>query len=181
MSIYEYTVPTKDGKESDLSQYKGTVLLIVNTATRCGFTPEYKELEKIYEQYHTKGFEILDFPCNQFKEQAPEAIDEIDRICTLTYGTTYPRFGKIEVNGEGELPLYTYLKSQHSFSGFEEKHTLTPVLERLMGERDPDYKNNSAIKWNFTKFLVDRKGNVVARFEPGQDLAKVSAAIEALL
>ena len=181
MSIYEYTVPTKDGKESDLSQYKGTVLLIVNTATRCGFTPEYKELEKIYEQYHTKGFEILDFPCNQFKEQAPEAIDEIDRICTLTYGTTYPRFGKIEVNGEGELPLYTYLRGQHSFSGFEEKHTLTPVLERLMGERDPDYKNNSAIKWNFTKFLVDRKGNVVARFEPSQDLAKVSAAIEALL
>ncbi|HPZ16242.1 MAG TPA: glutathione peroxidase [Sphaerochaeta sp.] len=181
MTLYEYNVPLKDGTQGNLSQYKDQVLLIVNTATQCGFTPEYKELEKIYETYHAKGFEILDFPCNQFKEQAPESIDEIDRICTLNWGTTYPRFGKIEVNGAGELPLYTYLKSKQSFSGFEKTHKLTPILEGLMADRDPDYQNNSNIKWNFTKFLVDRKGNVVARFEPGQDLAKVSAAIEALL
>lgn len=181
MSLYEFKVPAKDGTETDLSAYKGQVLLIVNTATQCGFTPEYKELEKIYKKYHAKGFEILDFPCNQFKEQAPESIDEIDRICTLTHGTTYPRFGKIEVNGPGELGLYTYLKSKKSFSGFDKNHKLTPVLERLMAERDPDYQNNSNIKWNFTKFLVDRAGNVVARFEPSQDLEKVSSAIEALL
>ncbi|MFA5447897.1 MAG: glutathione peroxidase [Sphaerochaeta sp.] len=181
MSIYDYKVPTKDGKETTLADYRDKVLLIVNTATQCGFTPELTDLEKIYEKYQAKGFELLDFPCNQFEGQAPESIEEIDRICTLKYGTTFPRFGKIEVNGDGELGLYTYLKSKQGFTGFEKQHKLTPVLEGLMAKRDPDYTENNNIKWNFTKFLVDRKGNVVARFEPSQDLSKVEEAIQKLL
>jgi glutathione peroxidase len=181
MSVYDFTVPTKDGGKQSLGDFKDKVLLIVNTATQCGFTPEYKDLEQIYEKYRAKGFEVLDFPSNQFEGQAPESIEEIDSICTLQYGTTYPRFAKIEVNGEGEEPLYTYLKSKKSFSGFAKEHKLTPVLEGLMAKRDPDYKNNTNIKWNFTKFLIDRNGEVVARFEPGQDLKRVSEAIEALL
>ncbi|HZJ87962.1 MAG TPA: glutathione peroxidase [Sphaerochaeta sp.] len=181
MSIYAYTVTGKDGSEVKLDQYKDQVLLIVNTATQCGFTPEYTLLEELYKRYSDRGFTILDFPCNQFENQAPESIEEIDAICTLNYGTTYPRFAKIDVNGEGEIPLYTYLKEKQGFSGFDPKHKLTPVLEKLATAADPDYKNSSAIKWNFTKFLVDRNGKVVARFEPSQDLEKVATAIEALL
>lgn len=138
MSLYEIKVLTNKGEEVSLEQYKGKVLLIVNTATGCGFTPQYKGLEDLYEKYHEQGFEVLDFPCNQFFRQAPGSDEEIHQFCTLRYNTTFPRFKKIEVNGKEESPLYTFLKAQ------------------IKGR----------IKWNFTKFLVDKEGNVVERFEP---------------
>ena len=155
--------------------------MIVNTATRCGFTPQYEQLEKLYETYYERRFEILDFPCNQFKEQASEEIHEIDRFCKLTYGTTFPRFTKVDVNGESASALYKYLKQQKGFAGFDPKHEKTVSLVRRMREADPHYEEDPSIKWNFTKFLVDRDGEVVARFEPTADLTQVSVAIEKLL
>ena len=139
-SIYDITVKDRKGEDVSLGDYKGKVLLIVNTATGCGFTPQYEGLEKLYKEYNNKGFEILDFPCNQFGNQAPGSAEEIHEFCTLKYNTTFPQFAKIEVNGENESPLYTFLKSKK---------------KGMLG-------NN--IKWNFTKFLVDKEGNVVARY-----------------
>ncbi len=156
-SIYDFTV--KDGKDNDvsLSKFSGKVMLVVNTATGCGFTPQYKGLEELYQKYHEKGLEILDFPCNQFANQAPGSNEQITEFCTLRYHTTFPQLKKINVNGEDESPLYTYLKSQKK--GFL----------------------NSNIKWNFTKFLVDRSGKVVGRFAPTDTPAKIESKIAALL
>lgn len=157
MSIYDYTVKDKEGKDVSLSNYKGKVLLIVNTATGCGFTPQFEGLQDLYEKYQEKGFEILDFPCNQFGNQAPGSDEEITDFCNSRYGITFTQFAKIEVNGAGEDPLYTYLKSQKG---------------GVMG---------SKIKWNFTKFLVDRDGNVVERFAPVKTPADLEAEITKLL
>ena len=181
MNIYDFSVNGMDGKKVDLSTFSGKALLIVNTATRCGFTPQYTELEKLYEKYRDRGFEILDFPSNQFREQAPEEIDEIDRICRVDYGTEFPRFDKIEVNGVGEDPLYTFLKAAKSFAGFDPSHALGKKIASIVKEADPDYEKNSDIKWNFTKFLIDRKGNVVRRFEPTHSFDDIAKAIEAVL
>lgn len=181
MSIYEYNVPTKDGKESDLSQYKDTVLLIVNTATKCGFTPEYEELEKIYEQYHAKGFEILDFPCNQFGQQAPGTDESIHEFCKLTYGTEFPRFKKIKVNGNDAEPLYQFLKEQKGFAGWDMSHPIAHVLDDMLSKEDPDYREKADIKWNFTKFLINKKGQVIARFEPTEKIEHIAQQIETLL
>ncbi|MBQ5490587.1 MAG: glutathione peroxidase [Treponema sp.] len=142
MTIYDYAVKAMDGTEVSLKDYAGKVLLIVNTATGCGFTPQYDGLQDLYEKYQQKGFEILDFPCNQFAGQAPGSEEEIHSFCTGRYGITFPQFAKIDVNGKNESPLYTYLKKQQN--GF-------------MG---------SAIKWNFTKFLVAKDGTVLKRFAP---------------
>jgi glutathione peroxidase len=181
MNVHDFQVLQMEGKELSLSSYKGIVLLIVNTATRCGFTVQYEQLEKLYEKYHERGFEILDFPCNQFKQQAPEEIHEIDSFCKLTFGTTFPRFAKVEVNGESAAPLYKYLKQQKGFAGFDPKHEKTESLIARMREADPHYEEDPSIKWNFTKFLIDINGEVVARFEPTADLAQISLAIEKLL
>ncbi len=153
MSIYDYTVKDRLGNDVSLSEYKGKVLLIVNTATGCGFTPQYEGLEKLYKDYREQGFEILDFPCNQFFGQAPGTDEEIHQFCTLKFGTEFPQFKKIEVNGKNEDPLYTFLKSQ------------------IKGR----------IKWNFTKFLVDREGNVVSRFGPAEKPEKFEQEIVKLL
>ena len=155
--IYDYTV--KDGKGNDvkLSQFNGKVMLIVNTATGCGFTPQYKGLEGLYQKYHEKGLEILDFPCNQFGNQAPGSNEEITQFCTLHYNTTFPQLAKIEVNGSNADPLYKYLKEQK---------------KGVIG---------SSIKWNFTKFLVDRNGTVIARFAPTDTPEKIDSHIAALL
>ena len=142
MTIYEFTVKDAQGVEVNLSDYKGKVLLIVNTATRCGFTPQYDGLQNLYEEYQASGLEILDFPCNQFAHQAPGTEEEIVSFCQLKYNVTFKQFAKIEVNGKNEHPLYTFLKLQQG-------GTL-----------------GSKIKWNFTKFLVDRDGNVVKRYDP---------------
>ena len=157
MSIYSYSVTAQDGSTVSLADYQGKVLLIVNTATGCGFTPQYEGLQDIYEKYQLQGLEILDFPCNQFGHQAPGSDDEIADFCQSRYGVTFRQFKKINVNGEGEEPLYTFLKSQK---------------KGVMG-------NN--IKWNFTKFLVDRDGNVVARFAPTVTPEKIEEQINELL
>ena len=157
MSIYDYQVKDADGNEVSLKKYEGKVLLIVNTATGCGFTPQYEGLEHLYEKYRDRGFEILDFPCNQFGHQAPGTQGEIKEFCQLKYGASFPQFLKIEVNGEHEEPLYTYLKEQ-------QKGTL-----------------GNKIKWNFTKFLVDRKGNVVERFGSTTTPEKLEEQVKALL
>ena len=153
MSIYDFSVKTRDGKEVSLNDYKGKALLIVNTATGCGFTPQYKGLQELYNKYKDKGFEILDFPCNQFANQAPGNDEEIHTFCTGRFGITFPQFAKIDVNGKNEDPLYTYLKKQ--------KGGLC----------------TSKIKWNFTKFLVGKDGTVLKRFAPTITPEKIDAYI----
>lgn len=157
MPIYDYSVKDRKGNDVPLEQFRGKVLLIVNTATGCGFTPQYEGLEKLYETYNEKGLEILDFPCNQFGNQAPGTDDEIHEFCTLKYNTTFDQFAKIEVNGENESPLYTFLKKEQG---------------GMLG---------SKIKWNFTKFLVNREGKVVARFAPTDTPEKIEKSIEELI
>lgn len=180
-TIHDFTVTDNKGNAVALSQYKGKVLLIVNTATACGFTPQYEDLDSLYDAYADKGLEILDFPCNQFGAQAPGTDEEIQEFCTLRYNTKFPRFKKIEVNGENELPLYTFLKSQKTFAGFDPKHPLTSILHDMFSKANPDYDKNAEIKWNFTKFLVDKEGKVVARFEPTATKEVLAPAIEELL
>ena len=180
MSIYDYSVTTPKNEEISLSQYKGKVMLIVNTATGCGFTPQYKDLESIYEKYHDQGLELIDIPCNQFAGQTPGTDEEIHEFCTLKYNTQFPQMKKSDVNGENELPLYTFLKSQKGFEGFG-KGPKAMMMSALLKQIDKDYKNNPNIKWNFTKFLVDRNGNVVRRFEPTADMKLVDEAVKELL
>ena len=180
-TIYDFEVMAQGNKPVKLDEYKCKVLLVVNTASKCGFTPQYADLEAINKRFADRDFAILDFPCNQFGNQSPESDAETTQFCQLNYGTTFPQFKKIEVNGESEAPLYTWLKAQKGFAGFDKDHKLTPILDKLLGEADPDYASKADIKWNFTKFLIDRNGNVVARFEPTTDMAVVANAIEALL
>ena len=180
MSIYDYSVTSPKNGEISLKEYEGKVILIVNTATGCGFTPQYKDLEEIYEKYHDKGLEIIDVPCNQFAGQTPGTDDEIHEFCTLKYNTQFAQMKKSDVNGENALPLYVYLKEQKGFEGFG----MSPkglAMSAMLKTIDKDYKKNPDIKWNFTKFLVDRSGNVTARFEPTADMAKVDAAVAALI
>lgn len=181
MNIYDFTVKDAEGKDVSLGDYRGQVLLINNSATECGFTPQYDMLQDMYEMWGERGFTVLDFPCNQFANQAPGSMDEIVSFCDATYGITFPIFEKIEVNGINESPLYAYLKSQKTFEGFDSDSEEAQMLEQAVAQMDPEYKNNSDIKWNFTKFLVDRKGNVVERFEPTVDMYEVQAAVEELL
>lgn len=180
MSVYDYSVTNRKGEEVSLSQFKGKVLLIVNTATGCGFTPHYKPMEEMYEKYHDQGFDILDIPCNQFAGQTPGTDDEVHEFCTLKYDTKFDQMHKSEVNGENALPLYKYLKSQQGFKGFG-KGPAALAMGAMLKKIDKDYKNNPEIKWNFTKFLVDREGNVTARFEPTENMKNVEAAVAALL
>ena len=180
-TVYDFAVKDRKGGEVSLREYANEVILIVNTATKCGFTPQYEELEAIYEQYHAKGFNILDFPCNQFGQQAPGTDESIHEFCKLTYGTEFPRFKKIKVNGDDADPLYKYLKEQKGFAGWDPNHKLTPILDEILSKEDPDYKEKADIKWNFTKFLINKQGLVVARFEPTESLENVSKKIEELL
>ena len=174
MSIYDIKVKNRRDEDISMSEFKGKVLLIVNTATGCGFTPQYKGLEELYQKYHDQGLEILDFPCDQFGHQAPGTEDEIHEFCTAKYKTSFDQFKKIEVNGENETELFKYLKAEQGFKGFDLKgKILIPIVKKM----DPDYANNSDIKWNFTKFLVDREGNVVERFESTIDPKKIDEKI----
>jgi glutathione peroxidase len=180
-TVFDFTVKDRKGKKVSLKEYANEVLLIVNTATKCGFTPQYDELEALYKKYHTQGFEILDFPCNQFGQQAPGTDESIHQFCKLNFGTDFPRFKKLKVNGEDADPLYKYLKEQKGFAGWNPEHKLTPVLDEMLSKQDPDYKNNADIKWNFTKFLVNKKGIVVARYEPTDSIDNIAKQIEELL
>lgn len=180
MGIYDLYVTAADGSEIPMADYKGKVVLVVNTATGCGFTPHYEPLEKMYEAYHEQGFEIIDIPCNQFAGQAPESDEEIHEFCTLKYHTQFPQMKKTDVNGENAAPLFKYLKEQKGFEGFG-KGPKALAMGAMLKTIDKDYKNNPEIKWNFTKFLVDREGNVTARFEPTADMKKVEEAVKELL
>ena len=164
MSIYDYSIVDRSGKEIKLNDYKGKVLIIVNTATGCGFTPQYEGLEKLYKEYHDKGLEIIDIPCNQFGNQAPGTDDEIHEFCALKYNTSFDQFTKADVNGENELPLYTYLKEQikeDKINGIKNKMAMKTV-EKL----SKTTKKDGDIKWNFTKFLIDKEGKVIGRYSP---------------
>ena len=180
MGFYEQSIMNTKGQEISMEQYRGKVVLVVNTATGCGFTPQYKELEEMYEKYHDQGLEIVDVPCNQFAGQTPGTDEEIHEFCTLRYNTQFPQMKKTDVNGENALPLFTYLKEQKGFEGFGFGPAAL-AMSAMLGKIDKDYKNNPDIKWNFTKFVVDREGNVVARFEPTADMKKVEACVESLL
>lgn len=177
-SIYDFKVMNRQGEEVSLKDFEGKVLLIVNTATGCGFTPHYAPLEEMYKQYHDQGLEVLDFPCNQFGHQAPGTDDEIHEFCTSQYQTTFDQFAKIDVNGEHAIPLYQYLTSQKGFKGFDTSNETGAFMDEFLKKDDPDYASTPSIKWNFTKFLVDRNGSVVERFEPTEDMAKVEAAVK---
>ena len=154
MSIYDFSAKLNNGSEQSLAAYKGKVLLIVNTASKCGFTPQYKGLQDLYANYHSKGLEVLGFPCDQFGHQEPGSDDDIKSFCDLNYNVTFPLFSKIEVNGEGAHPLYQWLKNEKG---------------GLLGD---------SIKWNFTKFLVDKQGNVVERYAPTTTPEKIAGDIE---
>ena len=176
-SIYDLKVKDDGGQEVPLSEYKGKVLLIVNMATRCGFTPQYKELEALYEKYRSEGLEILDFPCNQFGQQAPGTIQEIHQYCTANFDIQFPQFDKIEVNGANAHPLYTWLKAQKNFSGFDVNDQRGKMMDGMLRRQDADYDKKSDIKWNFTKFLVSRDGRVLKRYEPTDKMTDVETDI----
>ncbi len=180
MTIYDFNFNDRAGNQCSMADYKDKVLLIVNTATGCGFTPQYEDLQKIYDEYHNNGLEILDFPCNQFGNQAPGDNEEIHTFCKGRFGITFPQFGKIDVNGENALPLFKWLTSNTKFEGFG-KSKMGLALSAMLKLKDWDYSKNGDIKWNFTKFLIDRNGNIVKRFEPTADLADVKKAVADLL
>ena len=180
MSIYDISVIGTDGCPVRLDTYQGQVLLIVNTATECGFTPQYEPLMEMYKKYHDFGFEILDFPCNQFGHQAPGSADEISSFCTMHFGVTFPQFAKIDVNGENASDLFKYLKSVAPFRGFDMTQPMSVQMDKMMRSVDADYDKKPDIKWNFTKFLVDKSGHVVARFEPTDDMNKIDSIVARL-
>lgn len=176
MNIYDFTVKAQDGSDVSLADYKGKLLLVVNTATECGLTPQYAPLQEIYNEFKDQGFDILDFPCNQFLGQAPGTDNEIHTFCTGRFGITFPQFSKIEVNGENSDPLFKWLRENTTFGALDDS-PLGVAIAAEAEKMDPDYKNNSNIKWNFTKFLIDREGNIVKRFEP-TDIDNISDEIK---
>ena len=179
-TVYDFTVKDRQGQAVSLKDYEGKVLLIVNTATGCGFTPHYEPLEAMYKELKEKGLEILDFPCNQFANQSPGSEEEIHQFCTLKYGTDFPQFAKIDVNGENADPLFAFLATEKPFTGFG-KGLKNAALNKFADMNNKSFGDKAYIKWNFTKFLVNREGQVIARFEPTTDMKDVKAAVEAAL
>ncbi len=180
MSIYDFEVEKRDGSTQSLGEYKDKVLLIVNTATGCGFTPHYEPLEAMYKELRDKGFEILDFPCNQFADQAPGSDDEIHEFCQLKFGTEFPQFKKIDVNGENASPLFAYLATEKPFQGFG-KGIKNKALEKFASANNKRFGDTAYIKWNFTKFLVSRDGEVLERFEPTVSMEEVESKVREVL
>jgi len=179
MSLYDCSILDRNNNEVKLDKYKGKVLIVVNTATGCGFTPQYEGLENLYKKYHEKGLEIIDIPCNQFGNQAPGSDDEIHEFCSLKYNTSFDQFAKADVNGENELSLYTYLKEQikeDKIDGIKNKMAMKAV-EKM----SKTTKKVGDIKWNFTKFLVDKEGNVVGRYSPTYKPEAMEADIKKIL
>lgn len=181
MSIYDYSVYDIEGRLVPLFRYQNQILLIVNTALHCPFSFWYEDLEKLYRKHHRNGFEILDFPCNQFHGHAPESSEEIDRICREDHQTTYPRFQKVDVIGDSRSPLFAYLQSKLKFKGFDKGNVMSKLLNTIQIKDNPGFENSNDIKWNFTMFLVDRNGKPIKRFEPTcriEDLEKDVVRIE---
>ena len=178
--LYGFKTVSNKGEEVDFSSYKGKVLLIANTASKCGFTPQYDGLEALWKEYQDKGLVVIGFPCDQFGHQEPGSNQEIEEFCRLNYGVTFPLMDKTEVNGENASPIFKWLYSEKPFEGFGDSDT-AKMMDRMLSAQDADYASNPNIKWNFTKFLVDRKGNVVARFEPTVTPEEMEKAIQALI
>ena len=179
MNIYDLTVKKRNGEEFDLSSLKGKVSLVVNTATGCGFTPQYEGLEKLYEKYHDQGFEILDFPCNQFGHQAPGDNDEIHEFCTAKYKTQFDQFAKIDVNGENESQVFTILKEQQPNE--EAKGLKNKMAMKAIAKISTTCTKKGDIVWNFTKFLVDKEGNAIKRYDPTFDPSEIEKDIQELI
>jgi len=179
-TLYDFTVKDRSGNDVKLEDYKGKLVLIVNTATGCGFTPHYEPLEAMYKDFKDKGFEILDFPCNQFANQAPGSDDEIHNFCTMKFGTEFPQFAKIKVNGEEAEPLFAWLATEKPFEGFG-KGIKAAAMNKFANMNNKTFGDKAYIKWNFTKFLIDREGNILARFEPTVDMKEVREAVEKAL
>jgi glutathione peroxidase len=180
MGFYDLSVEQANGEQLSMKDFEGKVVMVVNTATGCGFTSHHKDIEAIYEAHHDQGFEVIDVPCNQFAGQTPGTDDEIHEFCQLNYNTQFPQMKKADVNGETAIELFKYLKSQKGFEGFG-KGPKALAMSAMLKTIDKDYKNNPEIKWNFTKFIIDRQGNVVARFEPTADMKEVAKCVASLM
>lgn len=180
MTVYNYSLLNKAGQEQSLKDFEGKVLVIVNTASKCGFTPQYDGLEALYKQYRDEGLEIIAVPSNQFGEQEPGSNEEVQSFCKLNFGVTFPVMAKADVRGENAIDLFNYLTKEQGFKGFPDSE-LTDMLTGHLNSIDPDYLKDDQVKWNFTKFVVDRKGNVVARFEPMAEPSEMEACIKSLL
>ncbi len=180
-NIYNFKALSNRGKEVDFADYKGKVLVIVNTASKCGFTPQYDGLEALYQKYKDKGLIIIGFPCDQFGHQEPGTDEQIEEFCRLNHGVTFPLMSKIEVNGANAHPVFQWLKSQAGFAGFDPSHKLTKILDEMLRKQDPDFEKNPDIKWNFTKFVISRDGSQVVRFEPTSEPGELAARIEEML
>ena len=181
MPIYDFKVKNIKGEEVSLDGYRGKVLLIVNTASKCGFTPQYAGLQALYDKYQARGFEILGFPSNQFAGQEPGENEEIQQFCSLNYGVLFPLFAKGDVRGENTQPIFKYLTEQAPFKGFDPGHPITGKLTEALQANFPELLIGDSVKWNFTKFLIDRHGNVVGRFEPTTEPAGLQKTIEKYL
>ncbi len=179
-TIYDFKAESNDGGEVSFSDYKGKVLLVVNTASKCGFTPQYDGLEALYKKYNDNGLVVIGFPCDQFGHQEPGSDEEISEFCRLNYGVTFPLMAKSDVNGENANEIFKWLYSEKPFAGFGDSDT-GKFMDGMLSRGNPDYASNPDIKWNFTKFLIDRKGHVVARFEPVVTPEQLESEIEALL
>ncbi|HEX9059982.1 MAG TPA: glutathione peroxidase [Clostridia bacterium] len=181
MNIYDFKVKSIDGEEVSLSKYKGKALIIVNTASKCGFTPQYEDLQKLYEKYNEQGLEILGFPSNQFAEQEPGSNSEVKNFCLVNYGVSFPLFEKIDVRGPDADPLFQFLTEQKPFKGFNLDHPIGKILSSMLQEKFPEYLEGDSIKWNFTKFMIDKNGNVVSRHEPTTSPLDMESEIKQLL
>ena len=179
-TIYDFSAESNAGEEVNFADYKGKVLLVVNTASKCGFTPQYDGLEALYEKYKDNGLVVIGFPCDQFGHQEPGTNEEIEEFCRLNHGVTFPLMAKSDVNGENANEIFKWLYSEKPFAGFGDSDT-GKFMDGMLSRNDPEYASNPDVKWNFTKFLVDRKGHVVARFEPVVTPEQLESEIEALL
>lgn len=181
MSVYPFKVNNIRGIEKELEEYKGKVLLIVNTASKCGFTPQYADLQKLHDKYQEQGFTVLGFPCNQFGGQEPGSNEDVDTFCQINYGVSFPLFEKVDVRGEDKHPLFAYLTEQAPFEGIDPNNSEAKMLSAFLEKEQPELLQGNDIKWNFTKFLIDREGHVVKRFETPVGPLDLEPAVEALL
>lgn len=181
MNIYDFTATDIDGNVISLQDYRDQVMVIVNTASKCGFTPQFADLQKLNDRYKDKGVKILGFPCNQFMEQEPGDSVETKTFCELNYGVEFQLFEKIDVNGKFAHPIFKYLTQNAPFEGFDMSQTTNKILDAMIKEKFPSFATGDAIRWNFTKFLVDRDGNIVKRFEPAVEPMDMVSDIEACL
>lgn len=178
MNIYDYKFIDIDGKEVALKDYKGKVILIINIASKCGFTPQLEDLEKVYQKYNKDGLEVIGFPCNQFLSQSPENNHDLNKFCKLNYGVTFKLSEKVEVNGVNAHPVFEYLTKAFPFKGFNKENSSVKIVYSVLEEHYPEYLVGDSVKWNFTKFLIDREGNPVKRYEPDVEPMEMIGDIE---